>query len=138
MRFLLPLLFLATTLCAAPLNESVLLDAIAQVENSPGIHPGKAGEMGRWQMVPNVVKQVGGYDRRAARKWLRIVIDDLKRYDIEVSPYSVGCVWNAGINNVKRRRIPSSTRDYASRVEATYEVRLPKLPPRFELTPAIK
>ncbi len=132
------------TLCSlAPLwadyNRDIQLEAIRLVENTKGW--GKYSEFGPHQLTKSVRLRVGGHDKTAAMKWLLIVEGDMKRYGIDLHPFNIACVWNAGINSVRKGRIPQSTYDYANRVCNMMEIlhrtqkSIKKVEsPRFELT----
>jgi len=47
-------------------------------------------------------------------EWLKTT---LARAGIEASTYNIALAWNAGANAVITGRVPSSSRDYADRVE---------------------
>lgn len=129
MRLLILLCLLALPL-RATLNESVLLDAIADVETGNRDVRGAAGERGAYQLTPAVASRVGGYDRRAAHRWLKIVLKDMKRHSIDINVWNVGCVWNGGLTAVRRNRVADSTHDYANRLASTYQSRFPRAPAR--------
>lgn len=125
MRLFCLLLLLALPLSAAynaPLKESLMLDAIAMVEtgNREDV-VGKHNEKGAYQLTPKVARQVGGHDRAAARRWLHVVMLDMKRAGIDVNAFNTALSWNGGVPTVKRGRAAMSTYDYARRVRNTYE-----------------
>ncbi len=123
MRYL--LLFLLTGSLFASINESVMLDAIAAVETGNRADViGAHQEKGMWQLTPSVAQQVGGYDRDAAHRWLRIIIVDMKRARIHVCPVNIYLVWNAGIGSVKRSQVPVISYERADRVENVYQSHL--------------
>lgn len=130
MRPLLLAALLPTLLSAAPINEPILLDAIAQVETGNRDLVGKAFERGPFQMLPSICARVGGHDKRAALKWLHIVEADLGRRGIEVSAWSCSMSWNAGVRCVAEGRAPVSTYLYAQRVLTLYLDHLPAIPTR--------
>lgn len=126
------------------LNEEVMLDAIAAVETGNRDLVGKAHERGPWQLLPSVAARVGGHDRKAAHKWLKIIMRDLVRRGVFVSPHSVALSWNAGVHAAAGGRAPESSYLYSIRVVNVYESRLIRalgrpqskaLTPRFSLTP---
>ncbi len=142
MRLILLFLLLALPLFA--LNEPVLLDSIAAVETGNRDMVGKAGERGPWQLTISVAARVGGHDRKAAQRWLHIVMADLTQRGVFVSPHSIALSWNAGVRATAEGRAPEVSYRYAERVVNVYESRLvralgrpltrPKTP-RFDLTP---
>lgn len=126
------------------INEEVMLDAIAAVETGNRDMVGAAGERGPYQLTPAVRSRVGGHDRAAAHRWLKIILRDMHRYHIDVNSFNVAMVYNGGITAVRRGRAAMSTYGYANRVSNTYSSRLvralgrpqSKVPtPRFSLTP---
>jgi hypothetical protein len=108
----------------ASINEEVLLDAIAMVETGNRDIVGAAGERGKWQLAPSVRAKVGGHDRAAARRWLKLMIRDLGRANIHICAYNLALTHNAGITAVRRGRVPVSTYHYANRVDRLYRALL--------------
>lgn len=141
MRLLLLICLLALPL-RATLNESIMLDSIAAVETGNRDLVGAAGERGPYQLIPSVAARVGGHDRRAAQRWFKIMIVDLTRRGVFVSPHSVSLAWNAGARATAQGRAPESSYLYANRVVQTYESRMVRAlgrplakPPQISLTP---
>ena len=104
------------------------LEAIHTVENpSNSSRPGRFGELGAYQFRLATWKM---YTRRPFSEatnrqssdevavlhyeWLKTT---LARAGIEASTYNIALAWNAGANAVITGRVPSSSRDYADRVE---------------------
>jgi hypothetical protein len=104
------------------------LEAIHTVENpSNSTRPGRFGELGAYQFRAATWRT---YSRRpfseatnrrssdevAVRhyEWLKTT---LSRAGIEPSTYNIALAWNAGANAVITGRAPSSSHDYAARVD---------------------
>ena len=120
------LLFLSLVPSAfATINEKILLEAIAEVEtgNRDGVI-GAAGERGRYQLSRPIQRVVGGYDRAAAQRWMKVVLADMQKYDIPICAYNLAYIWNSGIHAVRKGRIPMSTYDYGARVNNIYQIKL--------------
>lgn len=136
-RVLVPCLLLFLVLAQAPtvmvaapgiddrFNVRMLV-AIAQVEDWRG-RPGKAGEIGPWQMLPAVrldrllEMDVGTWtDRNIARAHLVWIERELGRRGVAVVPFNVALVWNAGLERTVTGRAPVKSYDYARRVCAAF------------------
>lgn len=99
-------------------NPQTMLEAIRLVENTSGW--GRHSEYGPYQMIASVRATVGGHDKAAAMRWLKIVCKDLKRLGADVTPHAIALSWNAGVYRATRGRAPLSSYDYANRVISTY------------------
>ena len=104
------------------------LEAIHAVENpSNSARPGRFGELGAYQFRATTWRMYTkrpfaeatnrqSSDEVAVRhyEWLKTT---LARAGVEPSTYNIALAWNAGANAVITGRIPSSSRDYATRVD---------------------
>ena len=103
------------------------LEAIHCVEN-PKNSPlaGSFGELGAYQFRPTTWQMHStrpfseALDRQRSDEvavrhyeWIKAA---LERAGIEPTVYNIALAWNAGIASVVNRRVPASSRDYASRV----------------------
>lgn len=124
------------TPCLAALNEGVFLDAIKTVENTPDW--GRAGERGPYQLIPSVCRVVGGHDRAAALRWLRIVEAGLKARHVDVNVTNAALCWNAGIRAATSGRAPMASYDYSIRVRNIYLDNLASKPISRLTTPVFR
>ena len=110
------------------ISDRALLAAISQAEtggNAAAIGP--QGELGLYQFTRatwnlhttepfadalDATRATAVAQRHLA--WLREL---LAAHDVPATPYNLAAAWNAGVNAVIDARIPTSTRDYAERVE---------------------
>ena len=127
MRFLLSILLLCLAIPAqAALNRDTLIDAIGQVETGgrAGL-VGKQHERGIYQMLPSVAREMSGYDKAAALRWLDRLIRRLEARHVDVTPYTLSLCWNAGFRATVEGRAPEVSYTYANRVTSLYQSRLP-------------
>ncbi len=117
--------FLASVASASDRWET--LQAIHWVENpTESTRPGPRGELGAyqfrrstWHMHTKEPFHLANHRATADKiavahyEWLR---QGLIRNGINPSPYNIALAWNAGLTAVVKGRIPSATRNYASRV----------------------
>jgi len=97
---------------------ALFLSCIAMVEGYHG-KPGRHGELGTYQMMPEVVAEVGSADYRGAVKHLHRLEIEFLEHDIEPSPYRLALAWNAGFTGSLHP--PAASVDYAKRVVNLYE-----------------
>jgi hypothetical protein len=103
------------------------LEAIHWIENPRNVErPGPRGELGAyqfraetWRMYTRVPFSHAN-DRQASDQvairhyeWLK---RGLQQAGMEITPYTIGLAWNAGLSAAVRGSAPSSARDYAQRV----------------------
>ncbi len=117
---------LAAAASAAP-DRWETLQAIHWVENpTESTRPGPYGELGAyqfrratWQMHTTEPFHLANHrataDKVAVKhyEWLRT---GLLRNGIAATPYNIALAWNAGLTAVVKGRVPSASRNYASRV----------------------
>lgn len=106
---------------AIELDDTRMLVAIEQREGYRG-QPGASGELYRWQMMPATVADRGGYDEAAARRHLGWIKTQLGRARIDVLPFNVALVWNAGLTTVLQGRALIRHYRYADAVAALYDL----------------
>lgn len=128
--------FLAGYLRAQPIDDSVLLRAIAEVESgTSGARPyrkvGAAGERSAWQITPQVWRTYtrAAFERASrevhlpncvAAAHLAVLKGQIRHYPSLVTVQKLALAWNGGLGAV-RTGGTARQRDYAQRVEATYE-----------------
>jgi len=128
-------------------SEADFLYAVRQVEsgNHYDCPPGRAGELGAYQFKREVwakytrssfaQAQTSLSDEVAARHYDWIV-GQLRARGIPANSWNMAAVWNSGLGAVTSRRVPATTRDYASRVTNLVqdEIRVRKsLTPTFRI-----
>jgi hypothetical protein len=124
--FLVLLLVLSDLPASGAARQTVLL-AIHWVENPNNVtHPGPRGELGPYQFLretwamhtnkpfswanrKNVADEVAALHF----EWIR---RELERHGVEVTPYNVALVWNAGLGATVRGELSPANHDYAQRV----------------------
>jgi hypothetical protein len=105
---------------AADIDDARMLQAIATWENSAG-RVGEAGERGIYQMHPLTVRDRGGWGEQHARAHLQWIKANLRRARVDVLPYNVALVWNAGLATVLSGRAKERHYTYARAVDALYD-----------------
>ncbi len=129
-------------------EREAFLRAIAEVET--GGNPraiGSRGERGMFQFTRTTWRL---HSRRAfgdahipsvsfavANQHYDWIHDGLIRNGRQPTPYLMAAVWNAGLGRVVSGRVPSSSRDYATRVVNIVSVTKPSIPVAIAIEPAI-
>lgn len=107
-----------------------LVDAIAEVENTPG--RGKHGERSPWQFKRNVWEKHSGYSfdyadvksrfARAEQQRVAIAHAEWIADNIDYpTPYRIALAWNAGVHCLLYNNFSDKSVDYAKRVRNVYE-----------------
>lgn len=96
---------------------SLFLRALSMVESGNNVQAvGLAGELGKFQMMPAVVSECGGYGEREARREIQRIEVALVHMGVDPSPYNVALAWNAGLGAVRHGKVPESSYRHALRV----------------------
>jgi hypothetical protein len=121
-----------------------VLDAIHQVENPNNtLRIGRRGELGPFQFRPSVwytytqkpfaLAADSAEAQVVAEAHYEWIKRGLERNKLEVTPYHIGLVWNAGLQATVSNRASASSKHYAERISNLVEY---KDPPKESSTAA--
>ena len=128
-------------------ERSDVLDAIHQVENpNNSLRIGRRGELGPYQFRPVVWNTYSqkpfslAADQAEAQlvaelhfEWIK---RGLERNKLEVTPYHIGLVWNAGLHATLNNRASATSKYYAERVANLVECKQAPRPAEAAVTTA--
>ena len=116
-----------------PLDNDLLLRAIAETENWDGESQGAAGEQGPWQILPSTWRQ---YTRRTmpysrngwAQPFAQNVLhehaswcrDEMEKHGLPQTAYTFALFWKAGAGRVLRNGVRRVDREYSERASNLY------------------
>jgi hypothetical protein len=124
------LLFFGISAPVLATDRGEILMAIHLVENpNNSVKLGSRGELGPYQFRPGTWQMHTdkpfylAADKQesdaVAQKHYEWITRGLTRAGLAVTPYSIALVWNAGLKATIQNKVPSSSRNYAMRVENT-------------------